>query len=500
MLIPSSRTILRQFPRSLASSNPSTKLLRYPRRRCQSTSAPSGSHSSSKISTIPFHFTKEEAEPWLKIGALSAAASLPNFIYSLFIRYFGERFTWLLREFGLAGEGLTHLQTKAVLYPFWRYHLVLKGKVKPLRETIDGKKTTVGDGVIMIDGSSLSGNAFSPLCLLSYAVGTLPSSLPTYDPTIHLKQLGDLETINPVPFTVQPWTLLESLREKLGDDVRWDDVEGVVDAKKDWREVMLAAYPIMAPIYIAEYSYKSEDKPTPRRITVVMDGSQEIENTRVSFPRPAWSRQKGLEPTYWWNNPPPLNSFGFFLSSFPSLQNAEKSDAFSNLMQSLLRFLDPLHPCKFDKDGKVIEIQDPPASPLLEGDVGEEGIAWDDERIQSWNGDERKQNEAWFEVFREREDLKGTLETVVAIRAAGRRAGQEVELGLDDNNTDNSQDKRVLTFTQVRNGLTNKLRTFDEDVKTLKPSWLTRYEEKVAKDAREKRRKEVEAEKEKRMR
>ncbi len=91
-------------------------------------------------------------------------------------------------------------------------------------------------------------------------------------------------------------------------------------------------------------------------------------------------------------------------------------------------------------------------------------------------------------------------QTVVAIRAAGRRAGQEVELGLDDNNTDNSQDKRVLTFTQVRNGLTNKLRTFDEDVKTLKPSWLTRYEEKVAKDAREKRRKEVEAEKEKRMR
>ncbi len=190
-------------------------------------------------------------------------ASLPNFIYSLFIRYFGERFTWLLREFGLAGEGLTHLQTKAVLYPFWRYHLVLKGKVKPLRETIDGKKTTVGDGVIMIDGSSLSGmqafrehlscllanpvkhmslsgNAFSPLCLLSYAVGTLPSSLPTYDPTIHLKQLGDLETINPVPFTVQPWTLLESLREKLGDDVRWDDVEGVVDAKKDWREVMVS--------------------------------------------------------------------------------------------------------------------------------------------------------------------------------------------------------------------------------------------------------------------
>lgn len=94
------------------------------------------------------------------------------------------------------------------------------------------------------------------------------------------------------------------MREKLGDEVRWDDVDGVVDLKKDWKEVMvswritlvqsvtcthialllewccvsyqLAAYPILAPIYIAEYSYKSEDKATPRRITVVMDGSQEV--------------------------------------------------------------------------------------------------------------------------------------------------------------------------------------------------------------------------------
>jgi hypothetical protein len=33
----------------------------------------------------------------------------------------------------------------------------LKGKVKPLRETVNGKKATVGEGVVMIDGSSLSG-------------------------------------------------------------------------------------------------------------------------------------------------------------------------------------------------------------------------------------------------------------------------------------------------------------------------------------------------------
>jgi hypothetical protein len=81
-------------------------------------------------------------------------ASLPNFIYSLFIRYFGERFTPILREFGLAGEGLTHLQTKAVLYPIWRYHLAVSGKVTPRG---GGKKTTPGDGWAMIDANNLAG-------------------------------------------------------------------------------------------------------------------------------------------------------------------------------------------------------------------------------------------------------------------------------------------------------------------------------------------------------
>jgi hypothetical protein len=120
-----------------------------------------------------------------------------------------------------------------------------------------------------------------------------------------------------------------------------------------------------------------------------------------------------LEPTYWWNNPPPFNSFAFFLSSFPSFSADGKSEVFDVLMRRLLRFLDPLYPCIFDKDGRVVDVQAPPESPLLDGDVGEEGITWDDERIQSWSSQERQQNEEWFEVLREREELKGTLEVRV---------------------------------------------------------------------------------------
>jgi hypothetical protein len=92
------------------------------------------------------------------------------------------------------------------------------------------------------------------------------------------------------------------------------------------------------------------------------------------------------------------------------------------------------------------------------------------------------------------------FQTVVAIRAAGRRVGRELELGVGSKDTEDPKDDRILTFTQVRNGLTNKLREFDEDVQNKKPSWLTLYQEKEANEARERRRRDVEVGKEKRMR
>jgi hypothetical protein len=92
------------------------------------------------------------------------------------------------------------------------------------------------------------------------------------------------------------------------------------------------------------------------------------------------------------------------------------------------------------------------------------------------------------------------FQTVVAIRAAGRRVGRELELGVGSKDTEDPKDDRILTFTQVRNGLTNKLREFDEDVQNKKPSWLTLYQEKAANEARERRRRDVEVGKEKRMR
>lgn len=39
-----------------------------------------------------------------------------------------------------------------------------------------------------------------------------------------------------------------------------------------------------------------------------------------------------------------------------------------------------------------------PPSPMVEVEVSEGGVKWDDERIQSWSGEERMENEEFFDV------------------------------------------------------------------------------------------------------
>lgn len=79
---------------------------------------------------------------------------------------------------------------------------------------------------------------------------------------------------------MNPFELLERARRRIGSNTVVDGVR--IDERK-WKETMVAAYPIMFPLYVAEFAYVPEEGET-RRYTVVMDAHDE----NVSKEREWW--------------------------------------------------------------------------------------------------------------------------------------------------------------------------------------------------------------------
>lgn len=120
---------------------------------------------------------------------------------------------------------------------------------------------------------------------LSFAVPPLPDDLRPYDPSRDLKQIDGHE-IAEVPFTVNPLALVDTIRRRVG---RRCEIPGgfKIDESK-WQEKLVAAYPIMFPIYIAEYEYHAADDDI-RRFPVILDAhEQDVSPSRRMELTPGW--------------------------------------------------------------------------------------------------------------------------------------------------------------------------------------------------------------------
>lgn len=227
-------------------------------------------------------------------------------IYAALIRFFGIPDS-LAETLGL-GNDVKLTDMRAALYPVWRCDAILEGKVMSeySRERVES------DGCIMasqayVPGEDLwdqhsgltfslqltwvsdwrhLGNPFVPLSYLSFATQELPDDLPEYSPSSDLKQLGDGFDVVPIPFTVSPLGLLKKLRNMVGKSTEW---KGLTLEEAKWRETMVrcvdkllplsrlylmahqvACYPIMFPIYIAQFEHRQPDEET-RSFTIVLD-------------------------------------------------------------------------------------------------------------------------------------------------------------------------------------------------------------------------------------
>lgn len=116
------------------------------------------------------------------------------------------------------------------------------------------------------------GNPFAPLSYMSYAVPPLPDNLETYNPSRDLRQLNGEEIVE-IPFTVDPIAMVDKIRNSIGNNCALPG--GVKVNQSKWSEKMLAAYPVMFPIYIAEYEYTSLDNEV-RRFPLLLDAHDEV--------------------------------------------------------------------------------------------------------------------------------------------------------------------------------------------------------------------------------
>ncbi|KAK6909469.1 hypothetical protein I203_103488 [Kwoniella mangroviensis CBS 8507] len=415
---------------------------------------------SPKISSVPFKIRPEDAAQRMYINGLLASAALPNMILAGLLRLFGPSITPLANEFGL-GSNLKMKDMKAVLYPIWRVDSILQASVK-----LEGTDQRVEPKMwISTREGYVPGNPFAPLSYLSFAVPPLPDDLPQYNLSEDLTQLGDGFDVVPVPFTVSPLGLASKLRKLIGTMKQWENV--TIDESK-WEEIMLAAYPIMFPIYIAEFEHDMGDDGI-RSFNVIMDAHDENPtNCRVSWPPPPQLVESGRFDKNYFVNPAPFLPMANLLL-YPSV--APHNVIGPNTSKLVESFREWMSPAPYEDDKKNI-----PPSPMLavQNDEEPNGPNWDDVRIQSWSGEERLQNGDWIEQALKTQKGIETLETMSYFSS---RAPHPEDLkGLVINTAGSRPTFERKSLSDMENQLRDDVERMKKELEEMKPEWLREFD------------------------
>ncbi|WWC71888.1 uncharacterized protein I206_105847 [Kwoniella pini CBS 10737] len=430
-------------------------------------STPSQTSPSPKISSVPFKIHPEDAAQRMYINGLLASAAIPNMILAGLLRLFGPSITPLANEFGL-GTNLKMKDMKAVLYPIWRVDSIAEGDVK-----LEGTKQRVEPKMwISTREGYVPGNPFAPLSYLSFAVPPLPDDLPQYNLAEDLTQLGDGFEVVPVPFTVSPLGLAKKIRKTIGSNKRWENIS--IDESK-WEETLLAAYPIMFPIYIAEFEHDLGDD-GKRTYNVIMDAHDDNpQNCRVSWPPPPQLVESGRFDKNYFVNPAPFLPMANLII-YPSVApHTAVGPNTSKLVESFREWMSPSP----DPDDKSIIAPSPTLS--LQSDEEVDGINWEDARIQNWSGKERLENGDWIEQALKTQKGIETLETMSYFSA---RAPHPEDLkGLVINTAGKRPTFERKSLSDMEHQLRVDVDRMKKELEETKPEWLRKFDEEKKKKA-----------------
>ncbi|RSH91720.1 hypothetical protein EHS25_009089 [Saitozyma podzolica] len=408
------------------------------------------------------------------MNALVASAQPLNLIYAGLLKIFGPGIAPIAREFGL-GESLKMGEVKACYWPVWRCDAIAEGKVEVRGSGKEGK------GWLGVREGYVPGNAFAPLSYLSYAVPPLPDDLPRYNPTKHLRQLGDDTEIVAVPFTVSPMAVIKRIRYLVGRRT-W---EGIGLDERDWNETMVACYPLFFPIYLAQFEHTLGDN--HRVFTVVLDAHDEnVNHCRASWPAPPEMIERGRFNNNYYVNPAPfLPTSTFILPSRPPISTSESSDSSPAASPSPI-LSTPSHAHSNPAEIFSSWLSPGPSSPtiirpspLLEIEADEEGneipIEWEDPRIQSWSGEERAENWEWFEKAVEVHKGIAALEGLAEL-SAQLPEGADPKGMVISRTPGQKSNLAPRPMSEIRRQLSNDVERMKGELEEGKPGWLRRFE------------------------
>ncbi|WVQ84913.1 hypothetical protein IAT38_007076 [Cryptococcus sp. DSM 104549] len=341
---------------------------------------------SGKISTMPFLLEPPAALHKLHTGALVSSGRPSNLIYASLLNFFGPRLATLAQELGYSSGIKQKGELKAVLWPGWRVDAALEGKVK-VSAGDKGDKQLGVDVFCTTPGAYVPGNAFAPLSYLSH-VSPIENMLDAYVPEYNLTQLKskyDMDVV-PIPFTVSPVGLAKHLRKVAA---KQNNREDSIADEAQWKEVMLACYPILFPMYIAEFTY--DDKETGQRtIPVIVEAHSYLNwEIQLSFPPPPQLADTARFGQNFFVGKPFITDTTIASSHVPIAASSQQSD----LAKPFMLFNSYMAPGP-NRDNP--ETVDPSPMLAVQEEDEPEGVNWDDPRIQDWCEPVRKENGEWL--------------------------------------------------------------------------------------------------------
>ncbi|KAI5450178.1 hypothetical protein NCC49_003327 [Naganishia albida] len=438
-----------------------------------------------KISAVPFHFGQQDADARLKIAALLATATIPNLIYATILRFLPplpESVQNFLREFGIGGNTVKHVATRAVLWPIWRFSFLAEAGAKQIEGS--GRRGKVW---FAVKEGSVPGHSFAPLSLLPFSTQQLPDTLPPYTPALDLTQLGPETPIRAIPFaSYTPADVLERLRRaELGRIVEWHGLR--IDLERDLDVQMLAAYPIYFPLYIGEFEFdpNETDGKRTRRVTVVMDAHDEnADDCRLAVPRP-YGGPTTDSPTYYINSPTFISDATFQLSPQTMYNRSLSGSLATALSEAFGHWLNPpaIPPYGAESEnGRVDRTAafSPPQSPLVRVEEEARGIDWDDVRVQRWSGTEREENERWIDAGQVRFAMRAQLETMKTLESqSGTSQITTIKLGRAASakgRTSILPSIEKVSMDEAIAQAADDVRKSTEEWEEKRPSWLKAFE------------------------